>query len=71
MWYAPTEDSEEANKDVFYDQLQAVTDEVPTYNLLMVFGDLNAKAGNNNIGRDHVTGKHTIGTINDNAVPLL
>ena len=33
--YAPTEDAEEADKDAFYDQLQAVTDEVPTHDLLM------------------------------------
>ena len=27
VWYAPTEDAEEADKDAFYDQLQSVTDE--------------------------------------------
>ena len=31
--YASTEDAEEANKDAFYDQLRAVTDEVPTQDL--------------------------------------
>ena len=31
--YAPTEDAEEADKNAFYDQLQAVTDEVPTHDL--------------------------------------
>ena len=50
----------------FYDQLQAVTDEVPIHDLVMVLGDLNARPGNNNIGRDRVMGKHGIGTINDN-----
>ena len=68
--YAPIEDSEEADKDTFYDQLQAVTDEVPTHDLLMVLGDLNARPGNNNIGRHHVMGKHGIGTINDNGERL-
>ena len=48
------------------DQLQAVTDKVPTHDLLMVLGDLNARPANNNIGRDCVMGKHGIGTINDN-----
>ena len=38
MCYAPIED-EDADKDAFYDQLQAVTDEVPTHDLLMVLGD--------------------------------
>ncbi|XP_020630998.1 craniofacial development protein 2-like [Orbicella faveolata] len=68
--YAPIEDAEEADKDAFYDQLQAVTDEVPTPDLLMVLGDLNARPGNNNIGRDRVMGKHGIGTINDNGERL-
>lgn len=68
--YAPIEDAEEADKDAFYDQLQEVTDEVPTLHLLMVLGDLNARPGNNNIGRDRVMGKHGIGTINDNGERL-
>ena len=68
--YAPTEDAEEADKDAFYDQLQAVTDEVPTHNLLMVLGDLNARPGSNNTGRDRVMGKYGIGTINDNGERL-
>ena len=68
--YAPTEDANEADKDAFYDQLQAVTDEVPTHDLVMVLGDLNARPGNNNIGRDRVMGKHGIGTMNDNGERL-
>ncbi|XP_068723599.1 craniofacial development protein 2-like [Montipora capricornis] len=70
MCYAPIEDAEEADKDAIYEQLQAVTDEVPTHDLLMVLGDLNARPGNNNIGRDRVMGKHGIGTINDNGERL-
>ena len=70
VYYAPIEDAEQADKDAFYDQLQAVTDKVPTHNLLMVLGDLNARPGNNNIGRDNVMGKHGIGTINDNGERL-
>ena len=68
--YAPIEDAEQADKDAFYDQLQAVTDKVPTHYLHMVLGDLNARPGNNNIGRDGVMGKHGIGTINDNGERL-
>ena len=68
--YAPIEDVEEADNDAFYDQLQAVTDEVPTHDLLMVLGDLNSRLGNNNINRDCVMGKRGIGTINDNGERL-
>ncbi|XP_068723593.1 craniofacial development protein 2-like [Montipora capricornis] len=70
MCYAPIEDAEEADKNAIYEQLQAVTDKVPTHDLLMVLGDLNARPGNNNIGRDRVMGKHGIGTINDNGERL-
>lgn len=40
-----------------------MTDEVPIHDLLMVLGDLNARPGNNKIGRDRVMGKHGIGTV--------
>ena len=70
MCYAPTEDADEADKDAFYDHLKAVTDEVPTHDLGMVLGDLNARPGNNTIGRDRVMGKHGIGTMNDNGERL-
>ena len=68
--YASIEDAKEADKDAFYDHLQAVTDKVPTHDLLIVLGDLNATTGNNNTGRDRVMGKHGIGTINDNGERL-
>ena len=41
--YAAIDDAVEADKDAFYDQLQAVTDEVQTHDLLIVLGDLNAR----------------------------
>ena len=47
-----------------------MTDEVPTQDLVMVLGDLNARPSNNNIGRDRVMGKHGVGTINDNGERL-
>ena len=68
--YAPTEDAEEADKDIFYDQLQAVTDEVPTHDLLMALEDLNARSGYNNIGRHSVMGMYVIGIIDSNGERL-
>ena len=35
--------------------------------MLMVVGDLNARPGNNNSGRERVIGKHGIGNVNDMA----
>ena len=52
------EDATEENKDSFYGQLQAATEEVRTDDILMIIGDLN--------DRERVMGKHGFGTINDN-----
>ena len=41
--YAPTEDPEEQEKDVFYDQLQSAIDDTPSHDVLLVIDDLNAR----------------------------
>ena len=41
--YAPTETSWEKDKDGFYDQLNAVMDAAPSYDLKVVMGDFNAQ----------------------------
>ena len=33
FWYAPTEEADEEKKDVFYKQLQAATQDVPTHDM--------------------------------------
>ena len=43
--YAPTNKYSEAEKDEFYELLQAVIDDVPRHDLLVVMGDVNAKIG--------------------------
>ena len=68
--YAPTEDKEAEDKDAFYDQLQAATESVRAHDILLILGDLNAKVGSDNIGREHVMGKCGIGTMNDNGERL-
>ncbi|XP_076105780.1 uncharacterized protein LOC143074119 [Mytilus galloprovincialis] len=69
--YAPTNDSDEAAKDTFYEQLQAEVRLVPRHDLLVVMGDLNAKVGNNNTDMDRIIGEHGCGTINDNGERLV
>ena len=68
--YAPTEDANAEVKDAFYDQLQTALESVHAHDMLLILGNLNAKVGSDNTGREHVMGKHGIGTINDNGERL-
>jgi hypothetical protein len=69
--YAPTNDSEEDNKDVFYEQLQAELENTPRHEMKIVMGDLNAKVGNDNKSYERAMGREGCGTINDNGERLL
>ena len=55
--YAPTNETAEV-KDDFYDQLQMVLEQVPCRDVKIVMGDMNAKVGMDNTGREEVMGKH-------------
>ncbi|XP_014788015.1 craniofacial development protein 2 [Octopus bimaculoides] len=52
--YAPIEDTEEADKDAFYDQLQDALDDAPHHDLVLLTGDFNAKSTRNQQGYEHV-----------------
>ena len=56
--YAPTNDATEEAKDDFYDQLQMVLEQVPCRDVKIVMGDMSAKVGMDNTGREEVMGKH-------------
>ena len=64
--YAPTNEAEEETKDTFYEQLQSVVDKVPKHDLLLVMGDVNAKVGCNNQGRESFMGRFGKGEMNEN-----
>lgn len=68
--YAPTEDSEDDEKNNFYQNLQKKIDETPSHDVLLIMGDLHAKVGSKNKGRANIMGKHGIGVMNDNGERL-
>ena len=69
--YAPTEDSQEEDKDAFYDQLQAVLSAVPKHDVKIVMGDFNAKTGQQNKGHEESMGRHGLGVMNDNGERMI
>ncbi|XP_041351123.1 craniofacial development protein 2-like [Gigantopelta aegis] len=64
--YAPTEDAEEEDKDIFYDQLQHILQNVPAHDMLLVIGDFNAKVGNENTGKEQIMGENGCRIMNEN-----
>ena len=69
--YAPTNEAEEDVKDDFYEQLQREVSKIPQHHMLLITGDLNAKVGNDNSGREDAMGRHGCGTINGNGERLV
>ncbi|RUS68494.1 hypothetical protein EGW08_023744 [Elysia chlorotica] len=69
--YAPTNDHEEEDKDLFYEQLQAELNEIPRHDVITLMGDLNAKVGDDNNGAERTMGKFGCGSINNNGERLV
>nr|KAG5686358.1 hypothetical protein BaRGS_026819 [Batillaria attramentaria] len=70
MCYAPTNNADEEEKDLFYAQLQSVINKVPKRDMLILMGDLNAKVGSDNTNREREIGKHGVGDMNENGEHL-
>ena len=64
--YAPTNEAEKEVKEEFYHQLQTAFNKRKGRDLIMVFGDLNAKVGSDNRNRETSMGTHGEGVINEN-----
>ncbi|KAL9979771.1 hypothetical protein ACROYT_G017482 [Oculina patagonica] len=69
--YAPTNDADPEQKDIFYETLQAEVENTPSQDLLIVMGDLNAMVGTVNTGNERVMGGHGYGILNDNGARLV
>ena len=63
--YAPTNETDEAEKDDFYDRLLRITQSRPQRNILIVMGDINAKIGGDNTGFEEIMGQQGLGEMND------
>ena len=70
MCYAPTNTSEEEDKNSFYAQLQSVLDKIPNRDILILMGDMNAKVGADNADRERERGRHGLGEMNENGEML-
>jgi serine phosphatase RsbU (regulator of sigma subunit) len=62
--YAPTEDKEEEIKDQFYEELQRTQDRVPTHDVTIILGDMNAKLWKEKVF-SQVVGRHTLHNISN------
>ena len=69
--YAPTEDAEEEIRDEFYDHLEKAIRTTPQHDTLLVTGDLNARVGTDNTGKERTMGTHGYGCINNNGERLV
>ena len=61
--YAPTNVDEQQEIDDYYRQLQGGMDKVPRRDIVLVLGDMNAKLGSDNTGRELVMWKEGLGVI--------
>ncbi|XP_056021988.1 craniofacial development protein 2-like [Ostrea edulis] len=68
--YGPTDDAEDEEKISFYDGLQKVVDDTPSHDVLLILGDLNAKVGKCNQGKETIMGQQGIGECNNNGERL-
>ena len=65
--YAPTNEASEETKDDFYEELQAVVEQVPGSDVKIVMGDVNVKVGTDNTGREEVMDRRGVrAEINEN-----
>ena len=69
--YAPTETSDDAAKDQFYDDLSVAVNHTSRHDVTIVMGDLNASIGSDRIAHRGIIGPVCSGFANDDGSRLL
>lgn len=64
--YAPTNTATFENKELFYNRLQEVMDNLPRKDVNILMGDANAKIGTDNTGYEAIMGRDGLGVMNEN-----
>ncbi|CAH8431477.1 unnamed protein product [Heterobilharzia americana] len=64
--YAPTNNAEQEKKEDFYRQLQSTLDKTSVGDIKILMGDMNAKLGGDNTGRELTMGREALGEMNEN-----
>jgi len=61
--HTSTETAPESDKDLFYNELSAVLDDIPSYDLRILMGYLNAQIGSDTTGVERIIGKEAVGDL--------
>uniref|UniRef100_A0A0L8GU75 Endonuclease/exonuclease/phosphatase domain-containing protein n=1 Tax=Octopus bimaculoides TaxID=37653 RepID=A0A0L8GU75_OCTBM len=66
--YVTTTNAKDEVKDIFYEQLQTIVENVHAHDMIIVIGDMNAKVG---VGNERIMGKHGTGISKNNGERLV
>ncbi|KAI5715018.1 hypothetical protein M8J77_009060 [Diaphorina citri] len=69
--YAPTEESDDEAKEMFYTKLDTLFQSIPNYDYKLIMGDANAKVGQEDRWRPTIGKQSLHSTSNDNGVRLI
>ena len=68
--YAPTLDTTDEDKEMFYAQLGTILTAIPESDKVFLLGDVNARLGRSADVWTGVIGRHGVGNVNDNGIQL-